>query len=470
MTLEEKYHIKYVNNRRYYEFDLNTKVPSLDNTVPFYFKYGNFEIYESAWNRITLAILNYLDTIEPKSEEYLLSLRYPWNDKVVFSTDRRINFSPFKGIFLNTNHTSTHAMMNIQEILKIYNVNVSECVFLIRRHPSAEPKEARDYFREKMVTRFVKTLKMKSVSQSNIEVIMGNIKKINAHLAKISPGYDDFFLFDDNASFQNYKNREIEYAEKLYFNQPMNLKALKITLNFLDDFYRNMFFYSQLETLSMHEDFVKSLDKEIEFLFNNLNTRIISANKLYSRMSILHSQKLETLGILNTVNDLYKIASTNLNKKYYFVEPYICLDYKANLTNEEIITEYIYMQDDFTIDEVNRYINKMHFKRPTDYFEFIQNCFNDFVQIDSDKFVKKSVLNLPEGFLTSLEKELNFYIKSFGNIDSKTFRGYNSLPQIHIGWNNFVLLGLVRTYMSHKFDIIYTNKSLTNTGYIIGVF
>lgn len=73
-NLVERYKIHFINGKRYYEFNMSEALPSLEDTVPYYFKYKDIEIYSSAWNRMTLEILSAIDNISPKSDEELLNI------------------------------------------------------------------------------------------------------------------------------------------------------------------------------------------------------------------------------------------------------------------------------------------------------------------------------------------------------------------------------------------------------------
>ena len=138
MGIEEKYKIRYIDGRRYYEFDMTNPLPCLENTTPYLFSYRDILVCAGSWNRMTLGILSELDRRNPKSDEELLSIRYKWSKCVVFSRTRRTNYSPFRDLYLDTNHTSSHSMMNIQCLLEAYGVDLKECFFLYHCHPVAQ--------------------------------------------------------------------------------------------------------------------------------------------------------------------------------------------------------------------------------------------------------------------------------------------------------------------------------------------
>ncbi|MFA6796738.1 MAG: hypothetical protein WCR63_04140 [Bacilli bacterium] len=70
MILEEKYGIVYVNDKRYYLFDMTEALPILDDAIPFFFSYDGIEVNESSWNKMALGIL---EAIDKKIQNHLLS-------------------------------------------------------------------------------------------------------------------------------------------------------------------------------------------------------------------------------------------------------------------------------------------------------------------------------------------------------------------------------------------------------------
>lgn len=139
MDIYEKYKIHVINGRRYYEYNVDEKLPLLDYTIPYYFKYNDIEIYDRRWTMMALKIVQELDKRNPKTDDYLLNIKYSWSKTEVFSKIKRTNYTPFRDLYLNTNHDSMHALMSIQCLLRAYDVDPKECYLLINRHPIAEP-------------------------------------------------------------------------------------------------------------------------------------------------------------------------------------------------------------------------------------------------------------------------------------------------------------------------------------------
>ncbi|WP_203276385.1 hypothetical protein [Metamycoplasma hominis] len=455
----DKYKIHFINDKRYYEFDMTNLLPSLDETIPYYFKYDDIEIYSNSWNRMTLSILSALDNKNHKSNDELLMIHYFWTKTDIFSSEKRTNYTPFRDLYLNTNHTSAHAMMNIQGLLKAYNIPLEKCYFLIRRHISAEPEEVKKGIRADTIFAFSRSLQLKGYSSDRIGVIVSNFRTINEILSKVSPGYNDFFLFDDYYYFTNYKAKLVEWLEKRHYSeQDKTYRAVKRCLDLLGDFYKNKNFYNDLSNTIITNETIKFLGDEIENLFLSLNTDVIVSNKLYARMRMVHYELLKSINQLNNPKSIYKLASIYFGKKYYFKEPFISRDKSANLSNDEIIYSYAYTMDEISILKLNQYADKMQLKKLDNYLLLFEDASDEYIQIDESKLIKKDKIDIAPAVLDKIEKELLYYLDSFGSIDSETYAGYNSMPSLNVSWNKYLLLGLCRTYFNELISIKYNRK------------
>ena len=455
-NLINEYGLIFIDGKRYYKFDMSTDLPSLENTTPYLFKYQNIEICENSWGKMTLEIVKALDKIHPKDRYYLLELEYPWSKTEVFAPRRRTNFAPYKNIFLNTNHTSTHSMMSIQFLLEAFDVNPSECSFIIRRLPAAEPVPIREYLRNKIIKEFTSCMVFRGFSEKRINTTINNFKVINRLLKCVSSGYDDFFLFEDYLTFYNYKLSVINYSEKSFFEKQSYVKATRRALDRLDDFYKNKEFYNKITKIDFGLNFRETLKDEINYLFDSLNTKVITCGKLYSRMAIVHGDLLNKLGEYNNSSGLYKMVKAFFGEDYFCKNPFISADKDVQLNNEEIIKSFIYENEEITISKINDYVSKMHLKNASNYIQLFDDISDDYVQVNQDKIVKKDVLALKSDYLDLIKKVLSFDINSFGDIRGDFFADYDSLPNVGFTWNKYLLLGIVRSYLQNTFQICYS--------------
>ena len=127
--LEKKYNIIYINGLRFYLQDLNIREYLYENTLPLYFEFEDIEIFCNSWKNMIFEIVKAIDKKFPKTTSDLLSIKCDWGKQSVFSMEKKTNFIPYNGLYINCNHNSVHAMWTIQLILKEYNIPLDKCIF-----------------------------------------------------------------------------------------------------------------------------------------------------------------------------------------------------------------------------------------------------------------------------------------------------------------------------------------------------
>lgn len=465
-VIEEKYNIYYINDKRIYVDDLSKNL-LLENTIPYMFEYKDIRIYDTAWNRITMKILETIDNLNPKGKEELLKLTYKWSNAPVFSDHQYSNFQQFKDIYFNTNHTATHAWMNIQLLLSTYGIPLEECKMHIRRHPQAEPKEAKEYYKGITINGYKKVLRLAGLSQQGIETTLKNLDVISKKfLSEISKGFTDFYLFDDYAYFVNYKQKVTEYIYNKFYGTPY-VQAAERGLGFLDIYYRNKHVFDNFERVNYLLNRKNIIDNEIAYLFDQTPIKAISVRKLISRLKIVNPEFMSVLAPYDSTDSFYALVNALFYQKYTFKRPFIAANKDIALSYDDLTMSYIYTLDSFTIPSINKYLDKMHLKRPDNYLKLFEEISEDFVQVSLDKLIAKENFFISETDITKIKDELRFFISSFGAINTKVYNGYTQMPKIEYPWNKYLLVGIVRTYLKNDFEIEYTTNSYDLTDFII---
>ena len=239
MSIVENNNIVYVNHRRFYSLDLTQEYNNLENSIPKLFKYKDIKISSNSWGDMAVQIVEELNKINPKTTEELLSVQYPFSDKYeVFSKEKKTNYSACLGVYLCTNHGANRALSAIKTLITFYGVDLKDVYFLLNRHPGAESKECRDYFRaitiDHMKTYFVE---VKNYNLNKTNAIIENLKELNKTLAKLSKSYDDFFLFDTDQAYYQYAEIVRDYIEKHRQSQEQ-YNITKKTLEFGLGYYK----------------------------------------------------------------------------------------------------------------------------------------------------------------------------------------------------------------------------------------
>ncbi len=450
--LKDKYKIHVINGHHYYEYALDTETPVLTDTTPFYFECDNIKLYPTGWTNLVFDVLKILDSLNPKTKEELLSYELWWSKQKLFSETKNSNHRMYRDLYINLNHTATHSFMMLVNILEFYDVDLKSCLLLISRHHVCEPKEVKEYYHNEAVKGFKKALKSIGLDVFKANHIINNFETINGLLHEISPGFTDFFLFEDEFAFFNYKTKTIEYAQTKYITSPKSAGAIEKCLNYLDSYFADKEFFDNND-LKLSEDFIPILSKEIQYLFDSLKTTTISIDKLYSRMMLLHYDKMKELGTSSNRNVLFSIAKLGLRRTYYFSKPFISLSKETALSKEQMIKEYAYSKDSFTLSELKQHAKKLNITFLTNIQQFAEDIADDYVSINEDKFVRKSSFIITDSDLEKIKDEIDFYINSFSNIDSETYKGFSSLPTLVYPWNKYLLLGIINSFLREHYAV-----------------
>lgn len=222
-----------------------------------------------------------------------------------------------------------------------------------------------------------------------------------------------------------------------------------------------------LSKISISNAFIDALIDNINYLFKSLNSKVIVCSKLYARMRLMNEELMEEVKIFDNEFAFYSLVSTLLEGEFYFRRPYISCDASIDLSHNSLIVNYINTLQKYNPQILQSYVNKMHLRYIDSYLDFLISNSENFVQINMDTAVKKELLMLNENTLSVIKNDLNYYINSFGPIDSRKYNDYSNLPRLRAGWNKYLLVGIIRTFLNDEYIIEYTDSMYNMTDFII---
>ena len=240
--IELKYHIAYVGNQRYYHQSLLEKEFTLENTTPYVLEAGGKTFPTSSWKQLLIDVCKEFLKDNPEKRTDLLCYTPSWTDFNQFSIVKEKNWEPVgDGIYLLSNHTAIHAFWLLREVLKIFNVDLKTCKFLIHRTPGSEPKEVRDFFEEKTKNAFrhYYTQLLKKPAEKAEQVIR-NIEKLNKLMREYTRSYDNFFLIDNNNVYASYKAKFLDFLRFKKNIDENNIAIANKYLTILGTFYKDI--------------------------------------------------------------------------------------------------------------------------------------------------------------------------------------------------------------------------------------
>ena len=232
MNVYEKYGVVVKNKERFYVETLYERDYLLEGATPVYLLINDIYISDRTWIGLLPKIANYLQKKYSKSVDELLSFRTQWSKQAVFSDVEKINYSlAFDRVYLNTNHTAIHSVWLIQDLLDYFGVNKEMTTLLIKRPPSIEPKEVKDFVKQQVKEEFKSFLIDKKLEEKAINNVINGIEILNTYLQKITKTYNDFYLLDNSLVFANCKSRLLKNIHKYVSWNEKQLTAAKKMLD-----------------------------------------------------------------------------------------------------------------------------------------------------------------------------------------------------------------------------------------------
>lgn len=228
--------------KRYYIEDLTERNYSLENTRPYQLEIEGHAIEEHAWGQLLCKAARLLLDLYPEYEDKIVSFRCEWSKSEMFSFQMKTNFKAIKdNLFINCNHTALHSCWFLQDLLDFFYIDKSKVSLLIHRPPSAEPNTVKEYIIKRFKRNFTAFICAKYNKSSDYadKVVINIDKYLNPMLSKTTNSYNNFFLFDDNATLSNYINK---LREKINSNLRYEQK-IKVVLNKYLDYLKN--YYSE---------------------------------------------------------------------------------------------------------------------------------------------------------------------------------------------------------------------------------
>ena len=215
------------------------------------------------------------------------------------------------------------------------------------------------------------------------------------------------------------------------------------------------------------KEFDKLIIDEIENTFKAVNFPVITSTKIYSRMRILHPDDLSKYSFLDNHFVFYSYITRRINCYSYF-RPYISKEKSIMLQGRMIINSYIESQEYFNKKILDSFLNKMQLSLyNSSYMDFMIDESDMFVQINVDTCVKKKYIAVDEQRLERIKSELDYYINSFGEINTINPLCFDDYPYIGYAWSKYLLVGVVRSYLADDYIIEYTHSMHNVTDFII---
>lgn len=226
--------------------------------------------------------------------------------------------------------------------------------------------------------------------------------------------------------------------------------------------------YIYIDKLEINEEIKNELKEYIDNLFKALDSKILTAQKIYASLAIKNKELLGKLHITSRFGDfeLYYIIKYLYKNEYYFSRPIISIEENFNTSAYVLAQEYVKRLERFNYGDVKSYLYKMNLGIIYSYLNFMEDMSENYVQFNKDSMIKKENLNISEEQLSKIHEFITIAITEKG-LQTNNFDGYFMLPKLEKTWNKYLFVGIIRSYFNEEFEIENTTNYYDTTDFII---
>lgn len=229
--------------------------------------------------------------------------------------------------------------------------------------------------------------------------------------------------------------------------------------------------YIYANKLNISEDHKLIIKMLVDEQLEKSDSNIITARKIYALMKMNYQNVLNDIGYIENQFSMFTIIKYLFGVEYFFDRPYIS---KGNIDNDRITTQSIlidaFNSNDFiTYSDYKKFCLKMNIPSTISFNRLSEVLEDNFVQIEEYKLINKDLLDISQQNFKDIKQLLEMVLRKNNILDTKYFNGYMMLPNIGYKWNQYLLVGIVRSYLDeYEIQIEYQGKKFSNATYKIG--
>ena len=224
--------------------------------------------------------------------------------------------------------------------------------------------------------------------------------------------------------------------------------------------------FVKIDYSKINPTFENVLRSELKNLFDSLQYPVVTSSKLFSRIKIFYPNLLDNNYHIDNQFALFSYLEKRIHK-YFYKRPFISREKPDDLNGVSIISNYVDSLDYFNSKVVDSFRSKMHLKNYSSYLDFMIEKSDKFIQIDESNCIKKEKLRISNNEIIKIQNDLDYYINSFGPVDSRRFINFDGFPYVGYNWTKYLLVGIVRGFLNEQYIIEYTSSNNTRTEFII---
>lgn len=206
--------------------------------------------------------------------------------------------------------------------------------------------------------------------------------------------------------------------------------------------------------------------RQAQEALKNSGGRAVIAKKILTRIKLFESDWKSELGLISTSTGLYCFLSKSEkgNELFEFHSPYIALkgSNKEEMNFKSSLRKVLSEMDEITYDKFKKTITDLGVNKnyPINFIDVFEEMCDEYLLVDRFKLVKISKLFISKEEIEKVQNKIKILLSRKKYIDSETKSNFVGFPKSIGGYptNEFLILGLVATFLQNEFDYVLITK------------
>lgn len=228
-------------------------------------------------------------------------------------------------------------------------------------------------------------------------------------------------------------------------------------------------YYLHVDATTFSNDDLADLEVFIDRCLISSGVDSISCSKLYEKLKFVdETNLLQRLQYAFNENALLAIIDKCLGCFYDTTFNYVGRKGKTAENRWAALTQYIQSKDEFRKDDLDAAAQKYGMSVNITFMDLVKGFAATHVQVGKDLLIKKELLQIDDAFVSAFASAISMLVKTFGELNTKTFNRYFLLPNVPgRTWTKHMLAGIARSYLNDEYEVATTDSDYRTTDFII---
>jgi len=240
------------------------------------------------------------------------------------------------------------------------------------------------------------------------------------------------------------------------------VKEYTFSFLFYDEVPNGLLFLSKknfiyFDKTGISDSAIQQLKIFLNHLFETEKTDVFTSRKIYAKLKIFNSDLLNQLHYMDDQFSLFSLIQYVFAKEYYFSRPYISCTDSKELTSMGILNKHLSNESKISYEDIKRYCSSMNIPSTNGFATYLDEFADEFVQVNENTMIKKELLQITDLQLKNISDTIDLMLDKSDVIHLSKFNAYSILPKLNEIWNQYLLAGITRSYLSNIYNV-FTNE------------